>query len=412
MTAEEYLDLCNWIEGERMADRMQWLRNFYHTIFSPDEIEEGRRLAREQWPEWGGWKIMYDTPMKYLDGYGETDEKKRRKTAYGNALERLRSIPSEIETMLFLHDQGKIILAYDDANEKWFNKDNGVDISFVDRQRPEEGKLYNAFVDVKNHGLKDDNTEYSNLYIEVTGINGNWHAWTDLFKTQQFTYNGVQYNMVPPNRYIAYVRGGRKYGGKYATETEVYSDDLSEAENRRAITEYYFEHQAELLNHDLYIIRGEDMAQYLENELPGLQSDLFATGKRVTEFDLSPSLSDWRDKYPLMQVRRTAAGWETTVTGRGSFQLEAKANAPGSFNISKSGEVTYTQITAEQLAKDEAILRERETDQAKGLSLLTCLAVEGCISAPTLQEWAEEGESIRQKQDQLRTRRQGIMWQI
>lgn len=327
--------------------------------------------------------------MRKLEGYGlpeyetYTDKKGmiRQKrvntnTDYAKARDRLRAIPSELETMLFLHDEGKIILGYLSSYELWLNKDNGVDISFAERRerREQQGMLYNAFCDVKNMREKESGEDFPNLYLEVTGINGNWHAWTDHYKTQTVTINGAQYEIIPPNRYIAYVRGGQRYGGKLAEETEVYSDDLSEYDNRKALIKYYFEKQAELLNHDIFIVRGEDMNKYIEEIMPGKREILERKNKRITEFDLSPRIQHWEKQFPLMRVKRTANGWNKQHTGKGSFELEARAKQPGSINV-KTGE--YTQITHEQLSRAEKLLDRREADQARGLSLSTCLQAQG-----------------------------------
>lgn len=336
--------------------------------------------------------------MRNLEGYGlpeyehYTDKhgKIRRRrinnnTDYAKARDRLRAIPSELETMLFLHDEGKIILGYLSSYELWLNKDNGVDISFAERRerRVQQGMLYNAFCDVKNMREKESGGDFPNLYLEVTGINGNWHAWTDHYKTQTVTINGAQFKILPPNRYIAYVRGGQRYGGKLAEEMEVYSDDLSEYDNRKALIKYYFEKQAELLNHDIFIVRGEDMNRYIEKIMPWKRETLERKNKRITEYDLSPQIPHWEKQFPLMRVKRTANGWNKQHTGKGSFELEARAKQPGSINVD-TGE--YTQITPEQLARAEEWLKKLELDQAKGLTLTTCLQAQGIGIYPTLEK--------------------------
>lgn len=329
----------------------------------------------------------------YTDEYGKT-RKRKVNSDYANARDRLRAIPSELETMLFLHDEGKIILGYLSSYELWLNKDNGVDISFAERRerRVQQGMLYNAFCDVKNMREKESGRDFPNLYLEVTGINGNWHAWTDHYKTQRVTQNGMQYEIVTPNRYIAYVRGGQRYGGKLAEETEAYSDNLSEYDNRKALIQYYFEKQAELLNHDIFIVRGEDMNKYIEEIMPGKREILERKNKRITEFDLSPQIQHWEKQFSLMRVKRTVNGWNKQHTGKGSFELEARAKQPGSINAD-TGE--YTQITLEQLSRAEKWLDRCEAHQARGLSLSTCLQAQGIDIYPSRDKTPETRQGER-----------------
>ena len=359
-------------------------RDILRLYMMTDMAEEERNIMIEQTRA-----ELNGVLMRNLQGYGlpeyetyidKNGENRRRRvntnTDYAKARDRLRAIPSELETMLFLHDDGKIILGYLSSYELWLNKDNGIDISFAERRerRVQQGMLYNAFCDVKNMREKESGGDFPNLYLEVTGINGNWHAWTDHYKTQTGTINGAQYEIIPPNRYIAYVRGGQRYGGKLAEETEVYSDNLSEYDNRKALIKYYYEKQVELLNHDIFIVRGEDMNSYIETVLPDIWKRSKKARKEITEFDLSPRIQHWEKQFPLMRVKRTANGWNKQHTGKGSFELEARAKQPGSINAD-TGE--YTQITLEQLSRAEKWLDRLEADQARGLSLSTCLQVQG-----------------------------------
>ena len=378
-------------------------RDIMRLYMMTDMAEEERNIMIEQTRAELNGVLMrnlqgYGLPEyeTYIDKKGIT-RKRKVNSDYANARDRLRAIPSELETMLFLHDEGKIILGYLSSYELWLNKDNGVDISFAERRerRVQQGMLYNAFCDVKNMREKESGEDFPNLYLEVTGINGNWHAWTDHYKTQTVTINGAQYEIIPPNRYIAYVRGGQRYGGKLAEETEVYSDDLSEYDNRKALIKYYFEKQAELLNHDIFIVRGEDMNKYIEIIMSEKRKKLMQTRniiKQITEYNLSPQLSEWKTVFPLMQVTRTANGWDIQHTGKGSFELEARAKQPGSINAD-TGE--YTQITLEQLSRAEKKLDRREADQAQGLSLSTCLQAQGINIYPSRDKAPETRQGER-----------------
>lgn len=248
------------------------------------------------------------------------------------AIARLNSIPSEIETMLFLHDQGKILYHAPEDTQMWLNRDNGVDISFADGVHL-PGYTDMGVIDVKNVELRRDGTNYPNLFIEFTKYRQEKYAW------------GYHYTDGSTGRYIAYVRDGKQFGGKLATETEVYSLDKTERENARELVKYYAKHQ-ELLTHDIYIVRGDDVGQEIVTE----------KGNWIKEGYILAELSHWRLKYPLMEVRRTAEGWTVKHTGKGTFDLTTATQAQ---RITDS----ETKHTAHEVTKHTAEEVERRIDK-------------------------------------------------
>lgn len=252
--------------------------------------------------------------MKELLGYkefvniceekGKTYEdalKGTAKTEFGNAMARIIAIPSEIETMLFLHDQGKILyhLAIDEYMQS-LNMRDGVDIVFADGGTF-PGLTDQAFIDVKNVELKYDGTNYPNLFIELEG-------W------------GNHYTDGSTNRYIAYVRDGKRYGGKLASEeTEAFSFDKTETENTRDIIKYYINH-TELLDHDIYIVRGKHIGEKIT---AWKKTSEYTKNKRY----YNAPLPNWRKEYPLMEVSRTADGWMVKNTGKEEMYLSTATEA-------------------------------------------------------------------------------------
>ncbi len=233
-----------------------------------------------------------------------------------NAIARLVSIPSEIEVMLFLHDQGKILYHNGTEYEHWVNRDNGVDIVFSDGEYP-EGKTDMAFIDAKNVDLRDDGRNYDNLIIEVSKMK--YGTWDSTATWGYFYMDGST------NRYIAYVRDGKEYGGKRAA----YSLDKTEKENARDIIKYYAENK-NLLDHDIYIVRGTDISASIANKREEYRkADAKRRKKLVTITDEGKmiyfeQLPIWRLKYPLLEVSRTAEGWTIKHTGKGTFEVNTK----------------------------------------------------------------------------------------
>lgn len=315
--------------------------------------------------------------MCELYGYGmpegtEDEEEKKRKTEYGKARERLRAIPSEMEVMLFLHDQGKIIDASSSPDyELWANRDNGVDLFFVEQERPEPGRVYCAIVDVKNTKLgKKYGTDYNNLYLEIKDEWRNGWALKE-YATEHLNVNGERIDIVKPNRYLAYVRGGMAFDGMMADQMPAYSEEKSERENARDIVKYCFENSS-ILNHDIYIVSGNNVNEWVENKVPARMAE----GVTKNE-ELSPQIPNWKLKYPLMQVRRTPEGeWKITQTGRGALTLQAMPKKPGHFH-SNRGRTERIEYPFDKWEKGEAHIKELAEDQRRGLSLLTCLYAKG-----------------------------------
>ena len=311
--------------------------------------------------------------MRELKGYGwpeTTKEQRKRKanTEYGIARDRLRAIPSEMEVLLFLHDQGKII----DATRlvkctEWANKYNGVDMFFEERERPEIGKVYCAIVDVKNVDLGTLGTDYGNLYLEIKD------GYRDGWAVKEYATEHIDgKEIVKPNRYLAYVRGGKAFGGILADQTTAYSDEKSERENARDLVKYYFEHQ-NILNHDIFIVSGDDANNWIMNKVPELQRK----GRRKNE-ELSPQIPNWKKEYPLMQVRRVESGeWETQQTGKGVLLLQATGLEPGHYERHDDGRVEWVDYPLEQWEKGNEHVNKLAEDQKRGLSLLTCLYAKG-----------------------------------
>lgn len=197
----------------------------------------------------------------------ELSEKKR-----GEAIDRLNAIPSELEVMKYLFDTGKI-LYIEKADHvylvNWWDYYESIDVRFVEAERPDKTKVYLAGVDAKNVGvwMGKDRPEYNlyhggdypNVYIETQKKRGDeyqFDGWATSF------YKDVDGEPVR-NRYIAYVRNGKAFDGKLATETEAFSLDRSEAENKREIVQYYAQH-LDQLTHDIMFVYCDDVAEYID----------------------------------------------------------------------------------------------------------------------------------------------------
>ena len=203
-------------------------------------------------------------------------------------MDRLNAIPAEFEVMNYLRAKGKILFAPTPSYTEWMNYWNGVDICFMDAEEPEPGYTNLAGIDVKNV----DN--YENFFIETATKDrrGEWsteYAWATHIK------NGA-------NRYLAFVRGGKEYGGKKATDTEAYSPDKTEDENKRSILFYFFQRQ-ELLNHTFEIISGEHVKEYLRANGDGREINSFVKAQVV-------SFTEWMKKYPILRVEYAGGTWK------------------------------------------------------------------------------------------------------
>ena len=197
----------------------------------------------------------------------ELSEKKR-----GEAIDRLNAIPSEMEVMKYLFDTGKILYT-EKADHvylvNWWDYYESIDVRFVETERPDKTKVYLAGVDAKNVGVwtGPDRPEYNlvhggdyqNVYIETQKKRGEdyeFNGWATSF------YKDVDGAPVR-NRYIAYVRNGKDFNGKLATQTEAFSPNRSEAENKREIVQYYAQH-LDQLTHDIMFVYCDDVAGYIE----------------------------------------------------------------------------------------------------------------------------------------------------
>lgn len=343
------------ISAEEYAQRYTEIREQQIQRYGVEELQEGQRQfiirdikhgreeRREAWikkyQEWYG----RGEPIKDLAGYqeftgwirkGKTYDEALSKTGntdFGEAMSRINAIPSEFEVMLFLRSESKILYDPDHFFTEWMNHYNGVDIAFMDPEEPEEGLTNLAGVDVKN----TDN--YSNFLIETEKEYGGQfyskYAWA------QHVLNGR-------NRYIAYVRGGMKYGGKLATETEAFSLDKSERENRRDLIEYYYHNRA-ILNHDIEIIRGEDIRSFLwRNGERGRAITRYMKGHKVP-------FGTWIGEYnfPALRVHRSGGGWiKEQMNERNPLEIQT---------------IKY-RITGEDIKEQIKAIRER---QAGGVTI-------------------------------------------
>ena len=292
-----------------------------------------------------------------------------------NAIARLVSIPSEIEVMLFLHDQGKILYHNGTEYEHWMNRDNGVDIVFSDGEYP-EGKTDMAFIDVKNVDLREDGKNYNNLIIEVSKMR--YGVWD-----HQSTW-GSFYTDGSTNRYIAYVRDGKKYGGKSAIELDAFSLDKTEEENARDIIRYYAENK-DLLDHDIYIVRGPDISKSIADKREEFKTaDEGRRRKLVTvtkegKMIYFEQLPNWKLKYPLLEVRRTAEGWTTRHTGNGTFEVDTKQ---AQNDISANDSHTAKEVERNMKARFEDLRNE----QQGGLTAEELLKIHGIYEIPSEDE--------------------------
>ena len=211
----------------------------------------------------------------------EPIEKKR-------AMDRLNAIPAEYEIMNYLRAKGKILLAPYPYYVYYMNYFEGVDICFMDDKEPEPGYTNMAGIDVKNVD------SYENFFIETATKDkrGEWsteYAWATHLKTGT-------------NRYLVYVREGKKYGGKKATDTEAYSPEKTEEENKRSILFYFFQRQS-LLNHPFEIISGEHVKEYLRDNGDGREINSYVKAQIV-------GFKEWLMKYPILRVEYAGGTWK------------------------------------------------------------------------------------------------------
>lgn len=258
--------------------------------FIIQDIRYGREERREAWikkyQEWYG----RGEPLRAIQ-----DPEELRK-----AIDRINAIPSEFEIMLFLRSENKILYDQDHFFTEAINRYDGIDICFMDQEEPDKGLTNLAGVDVKNTG------DYQNFQIETEkkyhGVFYSEYAW-------------ARHVLTGENRYVAYVRGGQKYGGKLASETEAFSLDKSEREIKRDLIGYYY-HNRQLLDHDIEIIRGEDIRSYLEqNGTRGRAITTYMKGYNIPFFTFTKRNGEpehgWIDYYnfPALRVRRSGGGW-------------------------------------------------------------------------------------------------------
>lgn len=315
-------------------------------------------------------KAEQDIPIRELSTASANGNPEN--SAQGNAIARLNSIPSELEVIYFLHDQGKILFHAGEEFHDWLNILNGVDIAFSDGVAL-SGCTDQAFIDVKNVKLKYNGQNFPNLLIEVAKWkNGSWStegSWGD------------HYTDGSTNRYIAYVRDGKAFGGKLATETDAFSMDRTEKENAISIVKYYVERN-DLLTHDIYFVRGEDVGDCIEKraeEAKGQEEKYYVISGNTKCFYVP--LTQWRLQYPLMEVSRRADKWEIKHTGKGKFDIRT---APMDIT---SGE--YRSAAEKEKYMNEFIARRREA-QKGGLTEEEVLKICGLLSCHPVWDREED----------------------
>lgn len=263
----------------------------------------------------------------------------------------LDAIPAEMEVIKLLHDVGKILTADKVGLIEHVNKYWGADVRFIDNKEVPAGQTNLAGIDVKN--TKD----YPNLYIETARLyGGKWlpqYAWANHYQYQGDTSEQIY----PMNRYIAYVRGGKEYGGQLATDTEVYSDDKTYNQNREELITYYYNHQ-EYLDHDILFVYSDDVAKYLDDtggadpdrrKMNKLCPDL-RDKKNKTQYNLA-SIEEWVKTKALLRVYRDGDTWKWEQLGTKRLKL-----------------ITYPVDTKSDIT---ATVDRLKAEQAEGLTLTT-----------------------------------------
>lgn len=234
------------------------------------------------------------------------------------AISRLNAIPSELEVMLYLYSKGKILFAVLPWYTEKLNVEASIDVCFMDQEEPGIGYTNMAGVDAKNPKV-----DYDNFLIETKKSYDNGETWYEKYAWARHFVTGT-------NRYLAYVRGGQKYGdngGKLATETPVYSEDKTERENKEAIVEYFWNNR-QWLNHPIEIIRGEDVKAYLHDHGAGKQLKSYMMGHEVP-------ISEWVKSYPALRVEKTGDSWQEMQLGEQEPLILCTDKRPTTADIQK-----------------------------------------------------------------------------
>ena len=175
---------------------------------------------------------------------------------YRNAvIDRLRSIPSEMQVVKMLHDRGCIIneaaMVHDIGKE--FQKNHIDIVAYLPDRKP--GVLHEFKIDVKSH-----EAQHTNILLE-TGTrpdrNGKRHkSWAFC------AYPGD--DITKKNRYLADVLddcNGYSFH-KIISDQNLIDNQLSEEENEECIVNYFSAHM-ELLDHDIIMYSFVDITDFL-----------------------------------------------------------------------------------------------------------------------------------------------------
>ena len=319
---------------------------FWACLYSPEEIAMGEKL----WGEESKQKLVEEYRKRYGAGTALKDLK-------GNAaIDRLKCIPSEIETIFYLHDTGKVLF---DGGRDFANAVNyydGIDVAFMDQEETERGITNLAGGDAKN-----TQKQYDNFIIETQLKN----KWSGEWSTQ-YSWGKHVLNPNNRNRYIFYVRGNDF--GQY----RLIDRNKSERENALRILAYYYEHP-EKLDHIIEIIRAEDVRKFLAYYPEEKENSL-------TEYCIGYLLDKTKwiaAGLPALRVTKSADGW-----------TETQMNASNPLTIQ-----TAKYQTRGDISKLEKQLR---ADQAEGLSLSLLKSLFGLPD----EIWTEAEINERAKQQQ------------
>lgn len=299
---------------------------------------------------------------------------------YKRAIDRLNAIPSEMEVIKYLHDTGKILYTETDRNgvfTNWLDYAESIDIRFVEPERHDITMTYIAGIDVKNVGI-----DYPNVYLETqkdNNGNDNWEfsGWVTHF------YRDINGEPVR-NRYLAFVRNGKAFGGRLATQTDAFSLDNTEHENKREIIRYYANHQDQL-THDIMIIYCDDIVDYIDQtggtDIRQRKTDRKQTNAPETKAAII-KFNEWDKDYARVMItwNNDLRTWNEPIQ-YGARPLEIKARpvfwtAPDKdeYGLRKRG----LRKTPDQIREQkEQELRHMAEDQRADLTADQYLKIEG-----------------------------------
>ncbi len=295
---------------------------------------------------------------------------------YKRAIDRLNAIPSEMEVIKYLHDTGKILYTEEDKNgvfTNWLDYAESIDIRFVEPERNDITMTYLAGIDVKNVGI-----DYQNIYLETQKDNNGSDNWEFSGWVTHF-YRDINGDPVR-NRYLAFVRNGKEFGGKLATQTDAFSLDNTEHENKREIIRYYADHQDQL-THDIMIIYCDDIVEYID-QTGGTDIRQRKTDRKQKNAPDSKAaiinFDKWDQRYARVMItwNNDLNTWNTP-TQHGAKPLEIKARPvfwTGPDRNAEGLKKTPDQIRRE---KEQELINMAEDQRAELLTADQFLKIEG-----------------------------------